>query len=214
LFGAHFRLRLVDMARRTRRRLAGSELGTLRPDWRPLIELAPDEVPDFMWMFRDFLEDGIVVEAYKHSWTRQYVHLDSDGRGYVFLGGASRSSYEEVDPQALFAEALQGYDSRASIVRQNDWVDGDRITWARSATRHRVPRAQTLFAIQHAGVCFGGGVGRNGEPRLYFFGDDEEEQPLEIVGYENEAGDLLVVHSMSLRRRFEDKYTEALRWQK
>jgi hypothetical protein len=96
------------MARRIRRRLPGAELSSLRPDWRPLLDLASDEVPDFMWMFRDFLEGGIVVEAYKHRWTRRYLHLDSAGRAYVFLGGtAGTSSYEEVEPHALLAEALE-----------------------------------------------------------------------------------------------------------
>lgn len=160
-------------------------------------------------MFRDFLEDGTVVEAYKHTWTRQYLHLDSRGRAYVFVGG---TAYEEVDPDALLEEVLGPQASRASIVRQNDWVDGRRIGWARSATRHRVPRAQTLFALQHAGVCFPAGTGRSGRPRLYFFGDDEEERPLEIVAIEQADGALLVIHSMPLRERFEENYTEALRW--
>jgi hypothetical protein len=91
------------MARRTKNRLHGKEPNGLRPDWRPLIDFAPDELPDFMWMFRDFLEDGTVIEAYKHVWTRQYLHLDAKGRGYVFIGGAS---YEEVDPRALLRDAL------------------------------------------------------------------------------------------------------------
>jgi hypothetical protein len=74
-----------------------------------LIAFAPDEVPDFMWMFRDFLEGGIVVEAYKHTWTRQYLHLDTDGRAYVFTGG---SSYEEVDPAELLTDVLRAYENR------------------------------------------------------------------------------------------------------
>jgi hypothetical protein len=174
-----------------------------------LIAFAPDEVPDFMWMFRVELDDGTKVEAYKHSWTRQYLHLDADGRGYEFLGG---STYEEVDARALLAQALRGCGSRASIVRQNEWVDGKQIAWARSATRHRVPRARTLFAIQQSGICFEQGTGRRGNPRLYFFGDDEDEQPLEIVAIKREDGGLLVIHAMPLRARFEERYTEALRW--
>lgn len=197
------------MARKPRRRVRGGEIHGLRPDWRPLLDVAPEEIPEFMWMFRVDLEDGSVAEAYKHSWTRQYLHLDHDGRAYVSIGNRW---YEEVDPQALLDEALAGHGSRASIVRRNDWIDGERIGWARSATRHRIPRRQTLFAIQHAGICFRDGVSRKGEPRLYFFGDDEEEQPLEIVAIERQGGDLLVIHSMPLRDRFEERYTEALRW--
>lgn len=198
------------MARKIRKRLVGTEPSGLRPDWRPLIIFAPDEVPDFMWMFRDHLEDGIVVEAYKHSWTRQYLHLDADGRAYEFVG----HGYREVDPQGLLAKVLRGCDSRASIVRQNKWVDGRKITWARSATRHRIPRARTLFVIHQAAACFEDRAGPRGKPRLYFFGDDEEERPLEIVAVERDDGSLLVIHSMRLRDRFEEKYTEALRWRR
>jgi len=128
---AHFLAGVAAMAKRIKKRLHRREPSGLRPDWRPLIEFAPDEVPDFMWMFRDFLEDGVVVEAYKHVWTRQYLHLDASGRAYVFVGGVS---YEEVDPPALLHQVLWDHPSRASIVRQNDWVDGKRIRWARSAT--------------------------------------------------------------------------------
>jgi hypothetical protein len=199
------------MARRPKRRLRGSEPSGLRPDWRPLIELAPDEVQDFMWMFRDFLEGGTVVEAYKHVSTRRYLHLDASGCAYEFIGG---TSYEEVDPRALLARVLRSCEPRADIVRQNEWVDGKRIGWARAATRHRVSRARTLFAIQQAGVCFPDGFGRKGEPRLYFFGDDEDEEPLEIVAIERADASLLVIHSMPLRDRFEAKYTEALRWRR
>jgi hypothetical protein len=198
------------MGKRIKKRLPGKEPSGLRPDWRPLLEFAPDEVPDFMWMFRDFLEDGSVVEAYKHSWTRQYLHLDSNGRAYVFVG----AGYEEVDPYELLREVLRNQESRGSIVRQNDWIDGKRIRWARSATRHRVPRAQTLFAIQSAGICFIFWASGKGRSRLYFFGDDEKEQPLEIVAVERGDGGLFVIHSMPLRDRFEENYTEALRWRR
>jgi hypothetical protein len=197
--------------RRTKKRLHGKEPSGLRPDWRPLLSFAPDEVPDFMWMFRDFLEDGTVVEAYKHTWTRQYLHLDASGRAYEFVGGRS---YEEVDPQALLAKALRTCGSRANIVRQNEWVSGKKIAWASSATRHRIPRPRTLYVIQQAGVCFEDRAVRRGGPRLYFFGDDEDEQPLEIVTVEQEDGGLLVIHSMPMRERFEERYTEALRWRR
>lgn len=163
-----------------------------------------------MWMFRDFLEEGIVVEAYKHSWTRQYLHLDATDRAYEFVG----EGYREVDPQKLLARVLRGCESRASIVRHNEWVDGEKIIWARSATRHRIPRAQTLCVIQEAGACFEDRAGSAGAPRLYFFGDDEDERPLEIVAIEREDGSLLVIHSMPLRDRFEEKYTEVLRWRR
>lgn len=199
------------MPKRKSRRLRGGQIHGLRPDWQPLLAFAPDEIPEFMWMFRVDLEDGTVVEAYKHSWTRQYVYLDSARRAYVFRGGGI---YEEADPRSQLEEALADRESRGNIVRQNDWYDGERIGWARSATRHRVRREQTLWVIQHAGICFENGTGREGEPLLYFFGDDEDGCPLEVAATKGSMGELTVIHSMHLRDQFEDEYMEALRWRK
>lgn len=182
-----------------------------KPTWEPLLDFAPDEAPDFMWMFQVELEDATVIEAYKHSWTRRYLYLDAAGRAYISVGCAG---YEEVDPTALLIEVLEVGGGRLGIVRQNDWFEGDRITWARSATRHRIPRPRTRFAIEHAGICFENGTGSNGEPRLYFFGDDEMGRPLEVVAIEREDGRLLVIHSMPLRDRFEAGHKEALRWRR
>lgn len=191
--------------------MRGGEIHGLRPDWRPLLDFAPDEISEFMWMYRVDLGDGTVVEAYKHSWTRQYLHLDSQGRAYVSLG---QGRWEEAAPQSLLEEAIAGCESRASIVRQNDWVDGQRIGWARSATRHRVARKQTLWVIQHAGICFERGTGSGADPLLWFYGDDESERPLEVMAAGVLAGKLTVIHSMGLRDRFEDDYMEAYRWRR
>lgn len=199
------------MGKRKNRMLRGGEPRGLSPDWRPLLDFAPDEIPEFMWMYRVELEDGSVIEAYKHSWTRQYLHLDERGRAYEFMGGRS---WEEVDGRALLAKSLDGCEPRANIVRQNVWVDGEGITWARSAARHRIPRAQTLFAIQAAGICFEDRTGLRRQPRLYFFGDDEDERPLEIAAVRQDEGGLHVIHSMPLRARYDEKYREALRWRK
>jgi hypothetical protein len=199
------------MPRKPKRIVRGGDIHGLRPDWRPLLDFAPDEIPEFMWMFRVDLEDGSVVEAYKHSWTRRYLHLDSGGRAYAFRAGGW---YEETDPRSLLEEVLEGCESRASIVRQNDWVDGERISWARSATRHSVPRKQSLWIIQHAGICFQRGFGKEGDPLLFFFGDDEHERPSEVIAAEGPSGKLTVIHSMRLRDRFEDDYMEAYEWRR
>jgi hypothetical protein len=201
------------MAKRNNRTLRGGEPRGLRPDWRPLLDFAPDEIPEFMWMYRVELDDGSVIEAYKHSWTRQYLHLDERGRAYEFIGGRSRS-WEEVDARALLRKVLDGFEPRANIVRQNEWIDGEGITWARSATRHRVPRAKTLSVIQEAGICFEDRTTGDRSRRLFFFGDDEDERPLEVAAVRQDDGGLHVIHSMPLRGRYEEKYTEALRWRK
>jgi hypothetical protein len=200
------------MAKKRNRRLCGGPLKLDGlPDWRPLLEFAPEEIRDFMWMYRLDLEDGTVVEAYKHYYSRGYLHLAADGRAFGWVG---ESLYEEVDRVALLTEVLDGQEPRANIVRQNDWVKGDRIAWARSATRHRIARRSTLFVIQHAGICFERGVGSRGEPRLFFFGEDDRERPLEVIAFGGFASEVLVVHSMRLRDRFKDDYWEARKWRR
>jgi hypothetical protein len=200
------------MAKRKKRRLLGTRRADSVPDWRPLFGLSPSDVLDFMWMHRIDLVDGAVLEAYKHWSTRKYVYLDGSGRGYELVGDLT---FEEGDAMDLLALALFDGEGRAdNIVRQNDWADGERIRWARSSTRHRISRRQTLFAIRCAGICFEDGSSREDELRLYFFGDDQEGRPLEILAVEGRDGGLFVIHSMRLRARFMDRYKEALRWQR
>ena len=80
--------------------------------------------------------------------------------------------------------------------------------------RHRVPRKQSLWIIQHAGICFQRGFGKEGDPLLFFFGDDEHERPSEVIAAEGPSGKLTVIHSMRLRDRFEDDYMEAYEWRR
>ena len=54
------------------------------PYWPPLLDLAPDLVGDFMWMGIVDLEDGRRLQAYKHYWTRRYLHLDDEGTAFVY----------------------------------------------------------------------------------------------------------------------------------
>lgn len=46
------------------------------PEWEPLLNFAPDHIDDFMWMYSVDLKDGTRLQAYKHYWTRRYLHLD------------------------------------------------------------------------------------------------------------------------------------------
>jgi hypothetical protein len=71
--------------------------------WAPLLELAPDDVADFMWMFEAELDDGIPLHAYKHRWTRRYLYLSADGRGFDEVG---RCVFEEVEPRLLLEMAM------------------------------------------------------------------------------------------------------------
>ncbi|HET7507797.1 MAG TPA: hypothetical protein VFJ53_05510 [Solirubrobacterales bacterium] len=74
------------------------------PEWEPLLNLAPDHVGDFMWMFTVLLTDGTRLQAYKHYWTRGYLHLDNEGRTFIYAG---RDRYEEVDPHRSLRQVLQ-----------------------------------------------------------------------------------------------------------
>ncbi len=81
----------------------GPDLQCEVPDWGPLVDLAPDHVGDFMWMFEVELRGGDRLHAYKHRDTRRYLHLTSDGRAFAYRGDGL---YTEVDPHRLLDEVL------------------------------------------------------------------------------------------------------------
>lgn len=200
------------MLRTANKSLRGGDMQGDQPNWGPLLELAPEEIDDFMWMFEVELEDGAIVQAYKHWWTRGYVHLDFGGRAFVFT---EDNLYAEVDGEELLAAVLRGRESRGEIVRDNEWVDDGKITWARAATRHRISQENTAYVIQHAGLCFEEEERCDGfQPRLFFFGPDPDGRELEVAAVELSAGRLRVIHAMALRDRFGIDYSEALGWRR
>jgi hypothetical protein len=87
------------------------------PDWKALEALlgADELCAHFMWMHDVVLEDGTILHAYKHRWTRCYFHLADDGRAFYYvdgdayhLGGEDRDLYHELNPhtaiKAVFAK--------------------------------------------------------------------------------------------------------------
>jgi hypothetical protein len=85
-----------------------------KPEWGPLLDLAADHIDDFMWMFEVELESGLRLHAYKHIETRKYLHLDKEGRAFVYLWpendiseDGEPSSYREVDPHRILREVLR-----------------------------------------------------------------------------------------------------------
>jgi hypothetical protein len=84
-----------------------------KPEWGPLLELAPDHIDDFMWMFEVELESGLRLNAYKHIETRKYLHLDKEGRAFAYIWPDDirdvdePGSYREVDPQRVLMEVLR-----------------------------------------------------------------------------------------------------------
>ena len=197
--------------------IRGKFLRVDAPEWEPLLNLAPDHVADFMWMGTVQLVDGTRIQAYKHYWTRHYLHLSDDGRAFVFV---PKTRYEEVNPPWLLMWVLRkepdpelGYS-----VRQNVWPEEARITLARSATKHRISRERSLYVIEKSGIQFidrvWGPQSSEAEQRVVFVGDDLEGVGLEVIAAEREGDEFLVIHAMDLRDRFRGLYREARKWER
>ena len=84
-------------------------------------------------------------QAYKHYWTRNYLHLDDEGRAFVYVG---KERYEQVNPPWLLHHVLEEELAQRYSVRQNVWPDEPIIRFARSATKHRISRERSLHVIE------------------------------------------------------------------
>ncbi|MCL2418413.1 MAG: hypothetical protein FWD04_03915 [Conexibacteraceae bacterium] len=80
------------------------------PDWTSLERLlSSDELcGHFMWMNDALLEDGDVLNAYKHRWTRRYFHLTADARTFNYVGD---DTYCEVDPYVAIKAVFAGWEA-------------------------------------------------------------------------------------------------------
>lgn len=203
------------MADRRRKWQRGKFSERREPAWDPLLELLPEDIEDFMWMGEVRLTDGTQIQLYKHYWTRRYLLLDLGGRTWI---GRDNDRYEEAeDPEWMLKLVFQFGETRNDIVRRNEWIDSDNVTWARSATKHRISRERSLHVVRHAGVCR-----RESEypdewycdPRFLFLGPDLEGMPLEVIGVAPEDGSLVIIHAMPLRERYHGWYEEMAKWQK
>ena len=84
---------------------------------------------------------------------------------------------------------------------------------AASALKQGVTEAQIEYVIAHCGLVFD-------EPaplestipydRSVYLGDDQRGVALEIAAIGLDNGDLVVVHAMKLRKKYRDRYNEAL----
>jgi hypothetical protein len=187
------------------------------PEWEPLLNLASDHVGDFMWMYALELSDGTRLQAYKHCWTRNYLYLSDDGRAFAYVKG---ERYEEVNPLWLLMRVLEKEldSSPRYSVRQNVWPEEAQITFARSATKHRISRERALYVIEHCGIQFAekrrSRARFGADPRVWFFGDDLEEVPLEVMAAEVGEEEFLVIHAMKLRDHHLGLYEEGRAWRK
>lgn len=189
------------------------------PEWQPLLEFASEHIDDFMWMHEVELEGGDRLHAYKHYWTRRYLHLDDKGRAFVYVDGGR---YREVDPSWLLDLVLlkdrpgpPPYD----IVRQNLWSGSLELQWARSASRHRISRERSRYVIENCDLLFDeapppGSRTLSLDLRVVFLGDDQEGVALEVMAVELDDNALLVIHAMRLRKRYRERYEEANKWRR
>lgn len=200
-----------------RRAIRGRMLKVPAPEWEPLLSLAPDHVVDFMWMGAVLLADGTRIQVYKHYWTRAYLHLADDGRAFVFV---PKTRYEEVNPPWLLMRVLRKELDPEGIysVRQNVWPEEAKITFTRSATKHRISRERSLHVIEHCGFQIvkhhRRGLHSVVDQRVVFLGDDLEEVAIEVMAAERNEEEFLVIHAMNLRDRFKGFYEEARSWRK
>lgn len=202
------------MAKKRRKWQRGKFTDRRDPIWDPLLEILPEDIDDFMWMDEVRLTDGTQIQLYKHYWTRRYLLLDLGGRTWI---GRDNDHFEQAeDPERVLSRVFQSGQARGDIVRRNEWIDSDRIRWARSATEHRITRERSLHIVRHAGICFHEreeGEMR-GDPRFAFLGPDAEAIPLEVIAVAPEEGSLVIIHAMPLRERWQALYWEGLQWQK
>lgn len=190
-------------------------LAVCEPEWEPLLNFAPDHVGDFMWMYTVQLTDGTRLQAYKHYWTRDYLHLDDEGRAFIYAGN---DRYEEVNPPWLLHRVLEEELEHRYSVRHNAWPDEPVVRFARSATRHRISRERSLHVIERCGLQI---IERQrsehsigSDRRVLFLGDDLEGVPLEVLAAENVEEEFTVIHAMNRRAKYLGLYEEARRWRK
>ena len=84
------------------------------PTWGPLEELLESEelAAHFMWMHDVELDDGTIVNAYKNSVTRRYIHLGDDGRTFVYAydHGYEAECYWATAPYLAIAAAFEHWE--------------------------------------------------------------------------------------------------------
>lgn len=201
----------------------GKSLPVRAPEWEPILNLAPDHIDDFMWMYSVQLSDGTRLQVYKHYWTRNSLHLDNEGRAFVFTG---EERYREAEPRWLLSRVLEEHhgagssEGFATFVGHNYGPDEFTIHWARSATKHRISRDRARHVIEHCGLRFWRKHPRRApdfdqrDDQIFFFGDDSDGVGLEIIAVWLAEGELLVIHAMRLRDRHLALYEEVKQWRK
>jgi hypothetical protein len=205
-----------------KRGIKGKPVRTPAAEWEPLLDLAPAHVADFMWMGSVELRDKTRLQLYKHYWTRDYLHLDGEGRAFVYV---EPQRYEEIEPAWLLARALDEYMADKNWF---DWLqprfaepDEIRVDWTDSATKHGISRECSEFVVKHCGLRYkhrapdGTEAPRPDEFRTLFLGVDEDGAEIEVAAVAGEYGEGFVVfHAAEIRNDYLDLLARAERWRR
>lgn len=190
------------------------------PEWEPLLDLAPAHLADFMWMDSVELSDGTRVQLYKHYWTRSYLHLDGDGRAFVYV---DPNRYEEESPAWMLARVLDEHTAHWGWL---DFVhpyrpqpDEISVDWTDSATKNGISRERSEYVVQHCGLRYkhraGSEAPRHKEFRTLFLGEDAEGVELEIAAVDHDYGQgFLVFHAAELRDEYRYLLARGERWRR
>lgn len=104
--------------------LAGRVIDDAEPEWDALDKLVgPEETGWFMWMYAIELEDGTILNVYKHIESREYLHLGADGSAFTYLrwGTYTRTSARN---EANFACERSSYFNELPL--RGPWASGPR----------------------------------------------------------------------------------------
>ena len=114
------------------------------PDWTALQDMVGYELLSwFMWMCEIELADGTRVHAYKHNWTRRYLHLTRDGTAFQYT---ATGRYREVDRYTALVSVFGDWDWWVSPTEEEETAvraalekaRGDEPTPLPGAVGHRV----------------------------------------------------------------------------
>jgi hypothetical protein len=89
-----------------------------------------------------------------------------------------------------------------------------KISFARSATKHRISRTRSLYVIEHSNdfleIDPPDTAPAGASKRLLYLGNDELGVPLEVMAIAVEGG-IRVIHAMRMREKYREQYEEVNR---
>lgn len=190
-----------------KRGVKGKMLSVGAPEWEPLRDLAGRHVDEFMWMFAVELADGTRLQAYKHCETRGYLHLDGQGRAFVYV---EPDRYLEESPRWLLSRVLDEdlhdltwYD----ILRPRRLSPDDiRLHWVPAATAQGISRERSAHVVRSCGLRFTHRTDQESPAPdqwpILFVGEDAEGMALEVAAIAVREEEFLVFHAREMREEY------------